>query len=179
MKVYYFTPYATNKNLGAAYNEYMELLPNDDDWACFLDGDTMFLIPDWGNIIQQAIEKHPDTGMFTCYTNRVNNPQQLYRGMFSENGDIRAHRNIAIACRELHPYQVTPLSRVISGMMMVIQKKTWKEFRFGDGLLGVDTNISRRLLKAGKPVMLMQGIYLLHYYRMNEGRHSTEHLIGN
>jgi GT2 family glycosyltransferase len=177
MKVYYFTPYATDKNLGAAYNEYMQLLPNDDDWACFLDGDVMFLIPDWGDVIHQAIEKHPDTGMFTCYTNRVNNPQQLYRGSFNENGDIRAHRNIAIACREINRCRAIPLTRVISGMMMIIQKKTWKEFRFTDGLLKVDTDISRRLLKSGKPVRLIQGIYLLHYYRMNEGRKYTEHLV--
>ncbi|HSW67007.1 MAG TPA: hypothetical protein VLH16_00340 [Bacteroidales bacterium] len=176
MNVYYFTPYATDRNLGAAYNEYMELLPNDDDWACFMDGDTMFLIPDWGDIIKEAVERYPDTGMFTCYTNRVNNPQQLYRGTFSENGDMRAHRNIAIACREIYRNRTMPLTRTISGTMMVIQNKTWKEFPFSDGLLGVDNDISRRLLKAGKTVRLIQGVYLLHYYRLNEGRHSISHL---
>jgi GT2 family glycosyltransferase len=175
--IYYFTPWADDGNLGAAYNRYMELLPNDDDWACMLDGDTMFLIPDWGEVIANAIAENPEAGMFTCYTNRVNNPQQLYNGHFNENGDLHVHRRIAIVCRETMNTRVKPLTRVISGMMMIIQKRTWREFYFKDGILGVDNDISRRLMQAGKQVLLIQGIYLAHYYRLNEGRRSTAHLL--
>jgi GT2 family glycosyltransferase len=73
--------------------------------------------------------------------------------------------------------KVLDMTRVISGMMMIIQKKTWKEFPFSDGLLSVDNDISRRLLRAGKPVRLIKGIYLLHYYRMCEGRNYKKHLL--
>jgi len=176
MDIFYFTPYATDKNLGAAYNRYMELLPNDDDWACFTDGDTMFLTTDWGHTIQNAIENNPNAGMFTCYTNRVNNKEQLYRGNFNPNRDIIAHRNIAKVCHEIGKNRVKKLERMISGVMMIIQKKTWKEFRFGDGLLGVDNDISKRMLKAGKQILLIESIYLMHYYRLAEGRTFTEHL---
>lgn len=175
-KIYYFTPFALDKNLGAAYNHYMQLLPNDDDWACFVDGDTMFLTPDFGEVINEVVSRYPDTGMFTCYTNRVANEQQLYRGKFSENSDIRYHRNIAIVCRQINPYRIEDLTRPISGVMMLIQKKTWKEFPFSDGLLTVDNDISRRLLEANRKVRLMCGIYLYHYYRFNEGRKNTKHL---
>jgi len=177
MAIYYFTPFALDKNLGAAYNDYMELLPNDNDWACFIDGDTMFLTPDWGELIQDAIDEHPEAGMFTCYTNRVNNQQQLYRGKFNNNSDIIAHRNIAKVCHEIGKNRVKALTRIISGVMMIIQKKTWKEFPFTDGLLGVDNDISQRLLNAGKPIYLIQSIYLLHYYRMAEGRTYKNHLL--
>ena len=176
MNIYYFTPYSLDKNLGEAYNRYMELLPSDDDWACFLDGDTMFLTPDWGHLIQSAIEKNPGAGMFTCYTNRVNNKEQLYRGYFNTSRDVVAHRNIAKVCHETGRNRVKPLTRPLSGMMMIIQKKTWREFPFSDGLLGVDNDISRRLLKAGRSILLMESIYLLHYYRLAEGRTYKEHL---
>jgi GT2 family glycosyltransferase len=174
--IYYFTPYSFEKNIGDAYNQYMELLPNDEDWACFIDGDAMFLIPDFGHVIADVVERYPDTGMFTAYTNRVANRQQLYRGKFSDNADIRYHRNIARVCKEVNHHNVTDLQLPISGVIMVIQKKTWKEFPFSEGMLGVDNDISRRMLQSGRKVQLMQGIYMLHYYRFNEGREHTKHL---
>ena len=176
MEIYYFTPFALDKNLGAAYNRYMELLPGDNDWACFIDGDAMFLTPDWGELISRVVAENPEAGMFTCYTNRVNNQQQLYRGRFNENSDITAHRNIAKVCRALATTRVKSLSRMISGVMMIVRKRTWRKFQFKDGLLGVDNDISKRLLNAGKPIYLIEGIYLLHYYRMAEGRKYTSHL---
>lgn len=176
MAIYYFTPYALDKNLGAAYNHYMELLPEDDDWACFIDGDAMFLTPDWGHLIQKAIEDYPETGMFTCYTNRIGNKQQLYRGIFSENRDMVAHRNIAKVCHETGKNRTRVLSRPISGIMMIIQKRTWKQFPFKDGLLTVDNDISARLLNAGLKVRLIESIYMLHYYRMAEGKKYKKHL---
>jgi GT2 family glycosyltransferase len=176
MAIYYFTPYALDKNLGAAYNHYMELLPEDDDWACFIDGDAMFLTPDWGHLIQKAIEDYPETGMFTCYTNRIGNKQQLYRGIFSENRDVVAHRNIAKVCHETGKNRTRQLSRPISGIMMIIQKRTWKQFPFKDGLLTVDNDISARLLNAGLKVRLIESIYMLHYYRMAEGKKYKKHL---
>jgi GT2 family glycosyltransferase len=176
MNIYYFTPYSLDKNLGAAYNQYMELLPSDDDWACFLDGDTMFLTFDWGHLIQSAVESHPEAGMFTCYTNRVNNPNQCYRKYFSENRNIVAHRNIAKVCRETCKNRVKQLTRSISGMMMIIQKKTWKQFPFIEGIIGVDTDISKRLLAGGKKIFLIESVYLLHYYRLAEGRRYKKHL---
>ncbi|MFA5420045.1 MAG: hypothetical protein WC341_16450 [Bacteroidales bacterium] len=175
-RIYYFTPYSFEKNIGDAYNQYMELLPDDEDWACFIDGDACFLIPDFGHVIAGVVEKYPDAGMFTGYTNRVANIQQLYRGKFSDNADIRYHRNIARVCREVNHCKVTELNLPISGVIMVIQKKTWREFNFSEGMLGVDNDISRRLIRAGRKVMLMQGIYMLHYYRFNEGRRNTQHL---
>ena len=95
MKIYYFTPFALDKNLGGAYNEYMQMLPNDDDWACFVDADTMFLCSDFGKQIHAVVSKYPDAGMFTCYTNRVGNQAQLYGGYMGKIADVRYHKRLA------------------------------------------------------------------------------------
>jgi GT2 family glycosyltransferase len=87
-----------------------------------------------------------------------------------------AHRNIARVCHETGKNRAKKLTRMISGVMMIIQKKTWRAFPFCDGLLGVDNDISKRLLDAGKEVRLIESIYLLHYYRLAEGRTYKKHL---
>jgi hypothetical protein len=69
--IYYLIPYNTDKNIGIYYNEAMELLPNDNDWMVFVDGDTIFTTADYGSLIKDVIQDNPDYDMFTCYTNRV------------------------------------------------------------------------------------------------------------
>lgn len=176
MEIYYFTPFASDKNLGAAYNRYMELIPNDEDWVCFTDADTMFLCPDFGQQILNVVRKYPEAGMFTCYTNRVGNTAQLYGGVMSSVTDIRYHRKLAQQVWLKNKTNVIRLSKPISGHMMIIRKGIWKETKFVNGLLGVDNKISEALLKKKLPVYLMKGVYLLHYYRMVEGEKFTKHL---
>ncbi len=45
----------------------MNLVRDPNDWVCMRDGDTMFMLPNWGHQIKHYIEKYPDTGLFTCY----------------------------------------------------------------------------------------------------------------
>lgn len=175
--VYFFKPYSLGKNLGKAYNQYMALLPNDEDWGCLLDGDTCFLTPNYGHQISYIVNKHPEVGMFTCLTNRVGNLPQCFRNQISADPDIRVHKRIAHQLQLENYEKVSELKGSISGLMMLIQKKTWKEFPFANsGIIGVDNDISRRLLKANKKVMLMEGIYMFHYYRLLEGRSFKDHL---
>jgi len=176
MEIYYFSPFATDKNLGGAYNRYMELLPNDDDWACFTDGDTMFLCADYGQQILNVIKKYPDAGMLTCYTNRVGNIAQLYQGVMGQIADIRYHKRLAQQIWNKNKTNVIRLSKPISGHMMIIKKKTWLNNKFVNGLLGVDNKISEDLIKKKLPIYLMKGVYILHYYRMVEGEKYKKHL---
>lgn len=170
-KIYYGSPYSLEKSIGKAYNDYMKMLPDDTDWMCFVDGDVMFLTRDYGHQLQAYIYKYPNTGMFTCYTNRVGNMRQCYKGEFSENPDILHHTKIAMHLQENHRMDVKPMRKVISGHLMMIQKKVWKRIPFVDNgkILAVDNNISRRLLQAKYKILLMQGVYVFHYYRMLEG----------
>ena len=58
--IYHRTVWATDKNIGAAYNREMELLPNDSDYACFLDADAMFLTPYFGSLIESVVKEYPE-----------------------------------------------------------------------------------------------------------------------
>jgi len=176
MNIYYFKPFALDKNLGKEYNRYMELLPNDDDYACFIDADTMFLCPDYGVQIYNTIIKYPNAGMFTCTTNRVGNVSQLYESHMSEISDIKHHKRLSRAIWNRYKTNCQVLKAPISGVMMVIQKKIWARFQFSKGLLGVDNDISKRIINAGLPIYLMRGIYIFHYYRLIEGAKFKKHL---
>lgn len=175
--IYYFTPFALDKNLGRAYNESMALLPKDDDWGVLMDGDTMFLHPNYGQIIANAIKVFPKTAMFTCLTNRVGNRWQLYTGKMDEDPNILNHKQNAIDCLRKFRLQCPEVSDIVSGMLMIMQKKTWKQFNFKDGLLGVDNDLTTRLLKANGKVRIIKGLYIFHYYRLAEGAKYKAHLL--
>jgi len=176
-KIYYFTPYSLEKNLGEAYNHYMSLIRRDQDWCCLLDGDTMFLAPNWGAQLHYIVSLYPDTGMFTCMTNRVGTLKQRKDGIMSANGDMGYHRRIACRLQQNHYYDIEPLNQHCSGLMMMVRKKTWKQVKFSDGLLGVDFQYCDDLIAKGYDIKLMKGVYLMHYYRFLEGSKSKKHLM--
>lgn len=175
--VYYFKPYAIDGNYGAACNQYMQLLPSDEDWGCIIDGDTCFLTSDWGHQIQEIIDREPDTGLFTCITNRVGNLKQCYQEIISNDPNILYHIEIAEELSKEQRHTTNWLYNVISGHLMLVKKKTWKEIGgFKDGVLGVDNDFSRKILHNGHNIVLMEGLYLFHKYRIHKGIHDKSHL---
>lgn len=178
MKVLICSPYRQDKRLGLAYNETMALLP-DDWWACFHDIDTLFLTPDCGAILENYAELNPDAGILTCLCNRVSDfsRKQMLGGIRSEDPDIRKHIKLAQA-QESQLYQTTEIHRDISGMLMLISKRTWNEIKFPeDGkCLGIDTEYNRKVRAAGKKILRMNGLYIWHTYRLLTGIHHKEHL---
>jgi len=188
--IYYFTPYSTEKNLGKAYNQYMRLLPSLDDWGCLMDADTMFLCSDFGTQINEIVNNNPDAGLITCVTNRAGYHNQRYNDEFSHESDIKKHRLIAIECREKYYSEVNELKSNINGHLLLIKKSTWlkvggfsentiRDEQADSNLLGLDDNISKKILNNGMKILLMKGVYLFHYYRLNEGEHFRDHLIKN
>ena len=177
MSIYYFVPYSLERNIGKAYNQYMALLPNDEDYGVLMDGDTMFLTFDWGHAIAEVIKKLPDAGIITCQTNRIRQKKQFYN---ESSPDILVHRLIAKTLDEKYRGQFRKINSHISGFFMAIQKKTWKEvgkFPEADGtLLTVDNAFSRKVMRSEKDIYLMRGMYVFHYYRFAEGKNYTGHL---
>jgi len=158
--IYHNSPQRSDKNIGKAYNDFMELL-KPEDWAAFSDLDTCFITRKQPNFIEQAISEYPDTGMFVCYTNRLGNQDQLLN-IQDFNTDINYHIKIAKEQQEL-PFSVRPLIGLPSGMLMVIKKATWEKVgRFVDGFLGVDNNYGFRLLHNGYKILLIENLYLFH-----------------
>lgn len=169
-KVWAFQPYDMDGNLADAYNRHCELVPNSEDWIILIDADFMFLTPKYEHVIAEYLEKYPEYKLWTCYTGRVKCKPQLQKDMFYEM-DMREHRKRALELYENKKYEVKPIKRVISGYCMIFQKKTWEEVGGfnGIGMFGVDTRFSRRILKMGGNIGLMEAVYGMHYYRALEG----------
>ncbi len=184
--IWFFTPYSFNKRLFDAFDQYINLVQDENDWVCFVDGDTAFLLPDFGHQIQTYIDKYPDTGLFTCYASRCHYEFQKRRGCDDTSPDILLHKFHAERIYDNLHGQVKEVTRRIAGHLMVIQKKTWFEIRpevmrmvqkHDKRILGVDTKISNAVLKAGLKIRLMRGMYIFHYCRLKEGYNYSKHLL--
>lgn len=176
--IYFFTPYSWEKNIGQAYNQYIRLVPNDDDYICLMDGDIMFLTADFGDHLQNIVNKYPEASLFTCLTNRVGNRGQCYRGDMSENFDVKFHEAIAKDLQARNYFLVSPVNRVISGHLLLFKKKVWREVGgfFEKGILKVDNDFSRKVLLKRGIIYLMEGVYVFHKYRTN-GKNNKNHLL--
>lgn len=178
MKIHLMIPYALDKNLGRAYNEAMELI-GEDDWGCLIDYDVQLLTPDAVRILYEYAELYPDA-FLTCFTNRIHpcNKDQLYGGVLSNISDIRQHTVIAetLAARARN---VTSIEHHLSGFLMLLSKKLWKEVKFTEDLkcLGVDTDYFERLKAAEKQLYRMNSLYVFHSYRLMKGIRNKSHLL--
>lgn len=178
--IYFGTPYSMKKDIGDSYNQFMELLPNADDWACFTDGDAMFTVRGFGHKIQEVITANPDIHTFTCMTNRVMTPYQRDMEHWAIN-DMSSLWNIGQAQWDANGTEVQDITddQPFSGVMIMTQKKTWVDiggFKEGIGMLGVDNQFHLSTKEHGKRVGLMKGIYLMHYYR-NGNPNDKGHLL--
>ena len=178
-KIHVCTPYSVEKKLGNAYNECMRLIP-DNEWCCLIDYDVQFLTPDAIYNLHQYVELFPNAGIFTCFTNRLHPlaTNQLLGQMVSDDPNILNHILIAEDQRE-NLFKVTELNKHISGFLMMIRKETWNEIKFSEDklCLGVDNDFSDRVLKSGRKILRMEGIYVFHQYRMLRGIKDKSHLI--
>jgi GT2 family glycosyltransferase len=180
--IYFFTPYSFDFKLLDAITGCMEML-NPDDWAVIMDGDTLFLQPDFGHQIQRHIENYPEAGLFTCLASRCHYKIQQVPGADMVNDSILYHKRIADKLKQGSPGVSSTITRRIAGHLMVIRKSTWDKIlpvvrvtAADKQILGVDTKISNAILKSGLEIRLMSDIYLLHYCRLAEGFDYIKHI---
>lgn len=182
--IYYNIPFRSDKDLGKAYNDFMKLLPNDEDFACFVDADTIFTTLDYGVIIEQVVKENPEVGCFVSMTNRVNCMWQVHPGVDPKNNDMEYHRKFGKQLQSIlgtKCIDVTnkPHDSVLSGFLILISKKVWKKiegFKEGIGMLGVDNDLHYRIQTHGEKLFLMEGIYLYHWYRYPDFK-NISHLV--
>lgn len=184
-KIRYFKPYALDKNYFRELDEYMSLV-QAQDWVCILDGDTMFMYPDWGHKLQQYVSMYPDTGLFSCVSNRCHYMcQQSGDKAFSEE-NIVWHRKFADQLFREKGFAVKEVQRRVAGHLMMIKKETWSRIRNevqsavmaqGKQIRGVDTKISNAMVRNGLKIRIMEGFYLFHFLRFDRGVDDKSHLI--
>lgn len=174
--IWYFIPYDLEGRLLKAYDRCFSLVTNPNDWVCLMDGDVLFFHSDFGSRLTAYVRKYPDTGLFTAFASRIGNIQQVLSPKLHQVDSIKYHYNISndLWKKEL---KVTELTHPVSGFLMIIRKSTWEANRdriiqlcHEDRILKVDNHISAAILEAGMPIRRMDTVYLLHYYRMVEGK---------
>ena len=177
-KIYYFTPYSLSRNIGEAYNEYMEMIKDPNDFACFIDGDTRFCYSLFGHQIQGVINDNPDLEYATCKTNRVYCSWQLVKNAWDLD-EADKHNVLAAELWAAHKTEISDKTNkdLMSGVMILLKKSAWLKYgRFRDGMLGVDNDYHQRVKNKGGKLYLMEGIYLYHWYRGGV-RSNKNHLL--
>lgn len=168
-KIWYSTPFSTEKNIGKSYNEFCENVPSSDDYICLMDGDICFLTPKWGKQIEETIKLHgEDYDLITCLTNRLGRPIQRYKGEFSENFDMKHHALIAKELEENHWCKIEDITdkKRVAGLMMIFKKSLWEKVKFRENDIAFDDSFSKDLLKLKCRFGLMKGLYTFHCYRI-------------
>jgi len=166
MNIHYFTPFSITKDIGGAINKHCDLVKNPDDWIVILDGDMMFLQPDWGVVIHNALEKDGDKfGLIGCYTNRLRGLHQLHNNAISHDHDILNHYKIA------EEYQgkegISDLNLFgVAGIFMAFKKSTYdKVGGFNQNNITADTYFNLKVRKLGMKIGIINGLYVYHAYR--------------
>jgi hypothetical protein len=175
----YVIPFDTTKNIGKSYNEAFRGL-DDNDFVCFVDGDTIFLDSHFGVKIEKILEDNPDINAATCMTNRVGCKWQVYDRVNWFNENMLDHNRLTNECWERHGYKVTDSTneQLMSGVMILLRKSTWEKIgKFKeDGMLGIDNDIHQKLIDNNEKLWLMNGIYLYHKYRFGDMK-NKKHLL--
>lgn len=168
-----FCPPEKGKNLGFAYNSFMNLI-RDDDWACFLDHDAMFTTDDWYQQLQSYTKmENRKIGLLTAVTNRIGNQEQRFfqnDSIESLDHDFYFHRKIGRRVFLTNGLNIKEARSPVSGVLLLISKKTWRSVGgFCDGFLGVDNDIDKKVRKVGLKVYIAEGLYVYHWYRASQG----------
>ena len=178
-KIYYSVPFNCQKNIGVYYNNFINLLPNDNDYAAFFDADTIITTPDYGCLIDKVIKEHPEYDMFTCYTNRVFCPWQVHPDVDRNSNDMVYHMNFGKHLKNVNENKIKDVTNnsLFSGMFFIVKKSAWKKIggAITKGMLGVDNDIHAKIKKHGLKFGLITGMYIYHWYR-NNNFNSINHL---
>lgn len=166
-RIWYLTPFSTDKNIGGEYNAQISKLP-DNDWVCIRDGDTIFLSPDnqWGKQIADIVAKHGASyDLIGCITNRLRSTGQLYQNRFSDDHNMLNHGKIAKELFETKYDQVRDHPGPIAGLFLLFPKKTWEKVKFRENCDTFDTHFGKELIRKGGKIGIADGVYLYHWYR--------------
>lgn len=188
MNIYYFKPYDP-RGLGYAYNSHCRLVPNDDDWICLMDIDTMFFSSQRiGDQLQEVVRDfYPKFSAFTCVASRAFPESQQQVPAVREETNLLELKRCADWCAQNRRGKVELLETSLNGHMMFFPKKLWNEFPFvtkstaaklhpGHTILGIDTDWKNRIVAAGHKIGCIYGLMAVHFYRLDDKHELVRHL---
>jgi GT2 family glycosyltransferase len=159
------TPFASDRNLGSAYNDAMRLLPADG-WAVMLDHDAALTTRDWYRQVAEAIAFLPDAGAFVACTNRIAAPWQQVGDR--NNHDMVHNRAFGSERMKVRTLLDVTDTQGFGGVAFAISRATWERVGgFVDGMLCVDHHMHFAIRRAGLRVYLLEGWYVYHWRRAN------------
>lgn len=165
MTLHPMMPFALDRNLGAAYNRALAMIP-DGDWAILLDHDMMLTTREWYRQFDEAARFAPHAGAIVAVTNRIDAVWQRAGESDPNNHDIGYHT--AIGRERLKRRTLLDISQTkgFGGVCFAVSKAAWRAAGgFADGLLCVDHSLHFRVRAAGRRVYLHEGIYVYHRRR--------------
>lgn len=163
--VWYSTPYATDGNIGRAYNEFCETVPGENEWIVLRDGDCLFPTPSWGRQVEEVLKNHGDKyAIFGAVTNRIKGKHQQVDGMFDEM-DFRRLVEKGFELEKEKWAQVREVNQGVAGFFMAFRKSTWKRTPFREREKTFDTLFCKDVRRAGGSIAVMEGLFLIHSYR--------------
>ncbi len=177
--IYSLLPFSTEKEIGRAYNAHCEIVP-DGNYILIRDYDTLILDSRAFDIMEKAINHHPDTDIFSCYASRIGYDFQRLTPRIEENDSIKFHMEIAKGRADLFPNGECVNAPTIAGFFMLFRKEYWKRNPFQPKMFDdsgrlFDRTFAIEAMKHNR-IKLIRGIYLWHTYRLGKGARDTSHL---
>lgn len=183
--IYKFQPFSVTKELGKEYNAHCAIVPNLDDWILILDYDAMILTPQTYKVIETAIARYPDTGIFGAIGSRVGFSFQRHGRDISENDSILYHKSRAEDFAETFATGICRDAPLVAGMFMLFRKSYWINNPFQENIVdsngkNFDFNFCQRAIRERKPMRIIMGAYIWHTYRLgSENYMDKSHLYGS
>lgn len=173
--IYHFNSIFSGKDIGNYYNQCCDLVP-DGSWICVWDADVMTFHTyfDMNAFLERVIAENTDISLFSCVANRIGTHKQRYLPSQDPNPDMGYHRKMAEKIYTNCGTKVRKDVKTVSGLMMLFSKATWKKvggFK-EEGMIAVDTEFSKKVYSSGGGVGIIQGLYVMHYYRLLEQNHN-------
>lgn len=180
--IYRFQPFATDKRqFGSVYNAHCAIVP-DGNWIQITDYDTQILTTRIYEIIDEAIERYPDTDIFGAMTNRIAYNHQRHTKEMCENDNLKHHIRIANELARQYPNGECiepPKERYsIAGFFFLFRKEYWNRVKFTDTIIDENGNLfDYNFCRPAKKIRIIQGAYLFHQYRLtSENWKRKDHL---
>jgi GT2 family glycosyltransferase len=142
----------------------------------------MFLEPNYGEQIAEVIKQNPNAGIITCLTNRIGSTCQLLKldNNLNNDSDILTHKQISSYLKNTYANSTIKVAAPLSFFVTIVSKKVWKQVGGYDekfDMLHFDWDFSYKVQNAGYDLLLMQGMYVFHYYRLHSHIKEISHLV--